>query len=167
MTFSAAYECFRSKINKHGPIHSVLKTRCWLWTAACFKDGYGAFGFEGKIRLAHIVAWYVYHGEWPGLNDEGKQLEVCHRCDNPPCVRGSHLFLGTHKENVQDMLLKGRANKPKCSKHWSTDLTEKDVAKIRKLYVPGVISQREIAEMFDVDQSTISLMLRHLRWQHI
>lgn len=89
---------FWSKVNKHGPRAGRLGC-CWVWTAAHDQDGYGLFKLKGKMLRAHRVAW----GDVPlGLN-------VLHHCDNPPCVRRSHLFLGTVADNNHDAIAKGRS----------------------------------------------------------
>lgn len=82
---------------------------CWEWTGATFYKGYGNVrhwnGERWTNKSAHIVMYEAAFGPVP----EG--LYVCHRCDNPPCCRPSHLFVGTQAENLQDMARKGRGRK--------------------------------------------------------
>ncbi len=76
-------------------------TGCWLWIGAKFNDGYGSFYLNGENVRAHRFS-YLYH---IGAADN---LNVCHTCDTPSCVNPQHLFLGTHKQNVEDKVRKGR-----------------------------------------------------------
>lgn len=81
----------------------VNKTEgCWLWTASRTHEGYGMFSIQGRRHYAQRVAWMLTYGLIP----EG--MLVLHRCDNPPCCRPDHLFLGTHADNMADMATKGR-----------------------------------------------------------
>ncbi len=78
------------------------KGNCWEWTGLERSNGYGVFETKGKLYSAHRFAFYSVFGPIP------KDLYVCHKCDNRKCVRPSHLFLGTAKDNYMDMLSKGR-----------------------------------------------------------
>ena len=75
---------------------------CWLWLGSVNNYGYGTLGHNKKVILAHRYAWEITNGAIP----DG--LLVCHSCDNPPCVNPDHLFLGTHTDNLNDCISKGR-----------------------------------------------------------
>lgn len=78
---------------------------CWVWTAAKNTYGYGCMRVPEQDRNvgAHIISWFLHYGTWPIA-----PLWVLHTCDNPPCVNPAHLWLGTHADNMQDMVSKGR-----------------------------------------------------------
>lgn len=97
---------------------------CWLWTGHRNAQGYGTLWFHGNSWRAHRLAWHLTNSGVP----EG--LDVLHHCDNPPCVRPDHLFLGTDRDNVDDRERKGR-NVPRKK------LTDEQVADIRRRYRPG------------------------------
>jgi hypothetical protein len=76
---------------------------CWLWIGGRTSRGYGMFtARHRRQRGAHRYAWEMVNGPIP----DG--MVICHRCDNPPCVRVDHLFLGTQKDNIHDMMAKHR-----------------------------------------------------------
>lgn len=87
---------FWSKVNK-------IKGGCWEWTASTFPDGYGQHKWKYKNRRAHKLSYELTYGKVP------KGLEVMHSCDNRICVKPKHLSLGTHQDNMDDMVAKGRS----------------------------------------------------------
>ena len=82
---------------------NVRKNRWhWVWVGGRSSAGYGYMSVNGRQTLAHRISWELHYGPIP----EG--IDVLHRCDRPWCVRPACLFLGTAKENGQDMMQKGR-----------------------------------------------------------
>ena len=81
-------------------------TDCWEWQNATNNIGYGMFRWAtGKMRTAHRVSYELFNGPIP----DG--MAVCHKCDNPKCVNPKHLWVGTLKQNAQDMVAKGRSGR--------------------------------------------------------
>lgn len=82
----------------------VEKTKggCWNWVAAKNNCGYGLTHFDGKRISAHRLSFQLANGVIPG------GMQVLHRCDNRACVNPEHLFLGSNRDNMLDMLAKGR-----------------------------------------------------------
>lgn len=75
---------------------------CWEWTGSTGRRGYGTFMVHGERTRSHRYSWALHFGAIP----DG--LWVLHRCDNPPCVRPDHLWLGTVLDNNVDSRIKGR-----------------------------------------------------------
>ena len=136
---------------------------CWEFNGTWHGNSpHGRFFFNSKRVGAHRFSYEMHHGPIP----EG--MLICHRCDNPKCVNPAHLFLGTYADNMRDAFNKGRLKPPPCSPGTSNGmarLTEQDVREIRSLW-PG-LKQKEIADRFGVDHTTISLILLRKRWRHV
>ena len=148
---------FWSKVDKTGPLHPVLG-RCWVWTGGKYQNGYGMFWYKGKNRGAHRIAWEINEGVDPG------ELAVLHHCDNPSCVRPSHLFLGTDSDNTKDMYSKVRDGAPEGETCHFAKLTESKVQKIRNQCREG-LSVQVVARNFDVSRSTVYRILEGTTWK--
>lgn len=159
---------------------------CWTWTGQHTRAGYGHISFMGhRWRYAHRVAWELSNGPIP----HGRL--VCHRCDNPGCVRPDHLFLGTQADNMRDMVSKGRnasskgtARLPHGDSHWArlrpervrrgeqvnkAKLTAEEVLAIRAGYQRGRgnTNQVVLAKQYGVKQAAIWNILAGRTWKHI
>jgi hypothetical protein len=80
-------------------------TGCWLWPKYRDPKGYGVIIFDGFKFSVHRLSFEHYKGLIP------KTMLIMHDCDTPACFNPNHLFLGTHAENMQDMMRKGRARR--------------------------------------------------------
>lgn len=123
----------------------VKKTkRCWLWTACLNGGGYGYIRINKVGKVAHRVCYELHFGSIP----KGKILR--HTCDNPRCVRPSHLIPGTQQQNVDDMWSRGRGKSPIQKR----TLTDRDLLKIHTALKRGNTT-RVIAKQFGVSQPLI------------
>lgn len=129
---------------------------CWIWKLGKFPNGYGQFWFRKQSIGAHIVSYTIYKG----IVLEG--LNVCHTCDTPACVNPNHLFVGTQQDNSDDQVSKLRQTYGE--KNGEAILTEKEVISIRNLYKTGEYSQRKLARMFNVSQTTINNIWLNKNW---
>ena len=135
---------------------------CLLWIGSVTRSGYGKTFVNGENMQAHRYAWVRKNGPIP--KGEGYHgLCVLHRCDNPACVNVGHLFLGTHKANMNDMKIKGRCKPPKGSKQGLSKLTEADIPNIRK----DTRSHQKIANDYGVAKATIGRAKSRESWGHI
>lgn len=100
---------------------------CWLWMATIQPEtGYGAISRPGGVVGAHRLSWELYRGAIP----DG--LHVLHKCDIRSCVNPDHLFLGTNKDNVDDMLRKGRSRKKPLRSETQSMMREEPFSTERK-----------------------------------
>lgn len=144
-----------AKVVKKGP------NDCWEWAASVTSEGYGQIRYQRKMVKAHRIAVML-----DGRNPQG--LHVCHTCDNRSCVNPSHLFIGTHADNMRDMVNKGRnANGDlRGEDHPNATLTETAIADILVLAEKGNNSTH-IAKIYGVGRACISDIVRGVNWKHI
>lgn len=130
------------KTDKTGPCH--------IWRGSQVGK-YGQIKVDNRNTLAHRVAYSLANGPIP----DG--FDVLHRCDTPLCVNPAHLFLGDHKDNMQDKAKKSRA---------PSKLTAADVAGIRAMLAAGK-SLCSIAKMHGVGHHAISDIRDGITWAHV
>lgn len=138
---------------------------CRIWKNTCRQRfGYGMIQWRKKNMAAHRAAWIAWKGPIP------ESLCVLHKCDNPSCINPEHLFLGTQKDNIKDMIKKERNhNGDKCVKgemHPHSKLKEDDVLYIRNERKNGTSSLRQLAKKFNVSIACIK-DANTRSWKHI
>ena len=134
-----------------------LSDACWIWIAGRQPGGYGRFGLDGRAVFANRVAWVLTHGPIP----DG--LDVLHRCDNPPCCNPSHLFLGTHTDNMRDMIRKGRHVALRGEAHWAARITAGDALAIRASNKPHAT----LAARYGISKHTVHTIRSNRSWTHL
>ena len=133
---------------------------CWLWNGYQNSKGYGMFTIHRKMYLAHRVSWEMYNG--PILYDK---QHVLHRCDTPLCVNPGHLFLGTHQQNVRDMVNKGRQRFDPVT--LGVVLTEQKVRDMRAEYTGKFGSISALARKYKVNYYTAFRVVHRKTWKRV
>lgn len=156
---------------------------CWEWTGARNKkSGYGQLKYRGVGLLAHRTAYELAKGPIP----DG--LWVRHDCDNPPCCNPDHLRLGTHGDNMKDMVKRGRHSSilspermprgerhglvknperaARGEQHGSAKLTDDIVREIRASHAAGA-SINSLARKYGVNKRGIQFIVRRKTWRHV
>jgi hypothetical protein len=135
----------------------VEKTEeCWHWIGAVQSKGYGSISISGKTYSAHRVSYEIKYGKIP------YGMYVLHRCDNTRCVNPEHLFLGTARDNSQDMVVKGRMSKLSGYRK----VTRDQVEQIRLQYQTKEFSYRVLGDQFKISHSSIGSIIRYESWKN-
>lgn len=134
-----------------------LESGCWIWTRSKSKDGYGKVWYNGKLVSTHRLIYQLFNKEIP------KGMYVLHKCDNSQCVNPDHLFLGTHTDNMRDMVNKKRAA---TGEENGSRLTEQDVKEI-KIRLRNGDKVCMIAKCFHVHTNAISDIKRKRTWKNV
>lgn len=147
-------ERFWEKVNK--------TDGCWLWIGAKTRDGYGQIKRYQNLSnfRAHRLSWEIHNGPIP----DG--LDVLHNCDNPPCVRPDHLWLGTDADNMRDRDEKGRCRASGFPGQ-NAKLTEANVLDIRARYSFHKITCRMLALEYGVSAATVWHAVAGDSWKHL
>ena len=139
----------------------VLKTsNCWEWIGTIHKRGYGHFkvGRDNNLK-AHRVSYIIGKGSIP------TGLYVLHHCDNPKCVRPSHLFIGTQRDNIQDAVSKSRMHQGE--KNHTAKITVKDVKEIRLKYIPYKCGCKKLGREYGLAERTVHQIVKGQIWKHV
>lgn len=134
---------------------------CWIWNGHKNEHGYGLITIgRGKQVRAHRFVYEKYKGLIPF------NMKVLHSCDNPACVNPEHLSIGTQKDNVEDMMKKGRGGYKKfCGEyHPNRKLDMEKVSQMRNMWESGDYSQYEIAKKFEISQQVVSKVVNYKAW---
>lgn len=161
--YKSLEERFWEKVAKGSP------DECWEWCGCRHQQGYGMIvpPRQGRTqrtpRGAHRVAWELMNGAIP----DG--MCVLHHCDNPPCVNPAHLFLGTHRDNFQDAIKKGRwrPGGTPGERHPQAKLSAADVLNIRRSYTGAWGEKARLAREFRVTNNQIGRILSGRAWKHL
>ena len=143
---------------------------CWLWQAGMNSKvngyNYGIFWVNGGNTLTHRFALSVFNGVL--VSDE---LDVLHNCDNPPCCNPNHLRAGTHTDNMQDKIERGRGNFNIGEDRPAAKLNDNLVRKIRHFYRMREKYKKYtvayMARLCDVDYSLIHMVVKDQIWKHV
>jgi hypothetical protein len=136
---------------------------CWIWKGYRNPLGYGRMRVHGlgkAMILAHHISYEIHHGPVP---DGGW---VLHHCDNPPCVRPDHIYLGTPKQNSQDAVSRGRWADLRGENNNFARLTETSVREIKRRIAEGERCAA-IARAFGVSYGAIYEIIKGRNWSHV
>jgi hypothetical protein len=153
-----------SRLNKF--IDKTNSTGCHIWTGGLTKqDGYGKFCIREKGNRNNNVGFKAHRLIYELTKGPLNGLHVLHTCDNKKCVNPDHLRLGTHQDNMRDMVQKKRhifGLKSSFAK-----LTPDDVREIRRLYNLEQFSTRALGKLYNVDGKHINNIVRYRKWKHM
>lgn len=137
---------------------------CWEWIGSMKPQGYGQMQIDGKLVYAHRYSWFIHYGKL----DKG--IQVHHKCDNRKCVNPNHLWLGVQKENIADMIAKGRQNwknRLYGENHPMAKLCNEEVEAIKLLSSTKKYTDVMLSIMFGVSQSIIGKITNGKNWNKV
>lgn len=142
-------------------VYPEPNTGCWLWAGAHHPSGHGCVNpnSHNGFSWAHRYSYFIANGDFD------RQKLICHKCDNPWCVNPEHLYVGTHSDNVRDILERSNPKWATGSKIWTAKLNPETVRDIRAM--KGSMSNRAIARKFSVTHSVINKIFSGKIWKEV
>lgn len=133
---------------------------CWIWQRGKDRDGYGHIRWPIKTTQCHRIAYELTIGKIP----EG--MQVCHSCDNPACVNPSHLWLGSHAQNMKDMQQKGRRiGKTRGEENGRSIISTEQAIELRSLH--NKLSRNELSLRYKISLGAVDHILYNGTWKHL
>lgn len=136
-----------NKVNRSYSSNDICDlNECWEWNKNV-RHEYGILNFNNNKGIAHRVSYIIKNGYIP------KDMIICHKCDNPPCINPNHLFVGTYSDNAKDSVNKGRHKyMEKCK---NSIFTEEQIREIRTMFNNG-ITKTEIAKKIGCNKQQLN-----------
>lgn len=142
-------------------IGGLTESGCRVWLGAHSSCNRPVFHLGGSNRYAHRIIWEINNGRIP------ERQCVCHSCDNPRCINIDHLFLGTLRDNHDDMVLKGRRASFAGVNNSNAKLCDMDVKLMRALHYQNGCSARQIGFRFGVHPVVALKAIKGETWSHV
>jgi hypothetical protein len=132
---------------------------CINWLGNKDTLGYGRISVDGKLQLVHRVSYMLYYGNYPKYN-------ACHSCDNPSCINPFHLFDGTHQDNVNDKIKKGRSipGNHVGEHNGRAKLTLELVRQIRLEKQLTKATNKTLSEKYNIGRSQMTRIINKVQW---
>lgn len=154
---------------KRSPIERLLprlspepNSGCWLWTGNCNHKGYGQIGVGAhSMKATHRISYSYFKGEIPS------GMQVLHSCDTPCCCNPDHLSIGTHQDNIDDKMRKGRHGAGRTGSHGEANglakLSAEQVRHIKRRELRG----SDYAALYGISKSAVSAILCGKTWRSV
>ncbi len=131
---------------------------CWEWKGYVLSNGYGQIRIDYRRYRTHRLVYELTYGPIP----EG--LLVCHKCNNRKCCNPKHLYVGTQKDNLKQMIEDGR--KPIGENSSKAKLNWKQINEIRKKYIPYIYTQKRLGKEYSISESECFLIINNKVWKN-
>ena len=155
---------FWKKVDKNGPIMAKMTTPCWMWLGAKRYSGgkcagYGKVLVNGKLKSSHRVSFELAFGPIP----EG--MDICHKCNNRPCVNPDHFYLGTNAQNTKDAWTDELISGLKGENNGRAILDWNKVMEIRHRAKAEKITYKQLATQYNIGIWQIARIVQGRQWK--